>query len=112
MAVKRGSKHDLMQGEGSCRSNGPPLGNLFILHLQTLLLKSDPRVVNAKYRGLETEWELLELLQNINKYVLFSVTGKKNRARERVSLKFKINKMQGIFLLVKLFSLVLTMSSH
>lgn len=103
-----------MPREGSCRSNGP-LGDLLILHLQTFLLNSEPRVVNEKYRELEIEWELLGLLQNTNKYVLFSVTGrkkKKKRARERVPLKFKINKMQGIFLLVKLFSLVLTMSRH
>lgn len=114
MAVKRGSKFDLMYGEGSCPSNGP-LGNLLILDLHTLLLNSEPRVVNAKYRGLEIEWELLELLQNTNKYVPFSVTGKKKKgggARERVPLKFKINKMQRIFLLVNLFSLVLTMSRH
>lgn len=78
MTVKRGYKHDLMQREGSCRSNGP-LGNLLVLHLQAFLLKTEPRVANAKYRGLEIEWELLELLQNTNKYVLVSVTEKKKK---------------------------------
>lgn len=80
--VKWGEKHDLMQREGSCRSHGP-LGNLLIIHLQTLLLNTEPRVANAKYRGLEIEWELLELLQNTKKYVLFTVTGKKKKKQER-----------------------------
>lgn len=53
MTAERGYKHDIMQRERSCRSNRPFSNLLILLHLQTPSLNTEPRVANAKYRGLQ-----------------------------------------------------------
>lgn len=64
MVTKRDYKYDMTQKERSCLSNGPFSNLLILLHLQTFSLNPEPRVANAKDKGLQIWWEFRELLQN------------------------------------------------